>query len=307
VIAPWTKLARKGDKTYPRSFVFASIGNREYGMKLRDYDSEQILQIQEQMESRLCIRSAKYSSSTQAARKCKQKSELLKCISCSEVDGTWYSASSVTGAAFGRVDTESQIIYPNYNDGPFMHQQLDIAVPISGQDEKLEKFADRLGDSIRKFRAGLAGSKITIRLLVTRFQNEQFSSTGEMQAFRDKLKKSAALDRPGDSVLFVTVKASEFNRAKAANTLHREACHRDDCAVAVMDVDMHIASGFLRNAIMFAFAGASAYFPIMWSEYNPETVKLVEQFSPAIKKSSYSEHRVSAIELECTETLFAGG
>lgn len=295
VIAPWTKLVKKGDKEYTRSFVFSEITRLdEYGLQVTTYDSDQRSQIQREMKSRLCARSKKFATSKYAAQKCDQRMDLLKCISCSELDGTWYSASSVTGAVFGHVGSESNIKYPYYNDGPFMYQQLDIAVPISGQDEKLYAFAEHLGSSVKKFREGLLGSRISIRLLITRFSFEQFASTTELEAFQSELTKSAALDRPGDTVEFVVVEGAAFNRAKAINVLHAQACHDDDCAIAVMDVDMNISSQFLRNALIFAFPGASAYFPIMWSEYNPETVGLVDEFLTQSAKWKYTDHHVSS-------------
>ena len=82
-----------------------------------------------------------------------------------------------------------------------------------------------------------------------------------------------------DEVVFVpvgmgddnTAPIGEFSRAKAINALHRVAYHEDNTALAVVDVDLSIGPGFLRNALTYPFPQASAYFPIMWSEYNPET------------------------------------
>ncbi|VEU44988.1 unnamed protein product [Pseudo-nitzschia multistriata] len=157
-----------------------------------------------------------------------------------------------------------------------MYQQLDIAVPISGEDDKLRRFAAKLGASIKKFRSGLFGAKITIRLLITRFPFETPAvGTRGLEKFRKHLAKAAGLLDVADDVVFVPVKGvSQFSRAKAVNALHRKAYHEDNSALAVIDVDLSIESKFLRNALTYTFPGASAYFPIMFSAYDPKSVEL---------------------------------
>jgi hypothetical protein len=294
VIAPWTKLISNGGHTYPRSFVFSEVHKLdEYGLRLRKYDEEHRKEVKTLMENRLCKRAQKFATTKYDANKCNQGLELLKCTSCSDQDGIWYSMSSVTGAVFAKAEQDTNLRYPFYNDGPFLFQQLDLAVPISGQDAKLKTFALHLGSSIKKFRQGLLGSRVAIRLLVTRFKDEEFESKEAMEDFQNDLIRRAELDRPGDSVEFIMVDQSSFSRAKAVNALHAAACHNDDCVLACTDVDMNINSRFLRNALLFPFPGAAAYFPIMWSEFNPDTVSLVDKFMTDSAPWKYTDHHVS--------------
>lgn len=291
VIAPWTRLIAKGGHTYPRSFIFSEVTKLDdYGLRLRKYDDKQRKEIKESLQKRLCSRARRFSTTKYDARKCNQGMELWKCASCSEVDGNWYVASSVTGSVFGKAHQDNTVRFPYYNDGPFMYQQLDIVVPIAGQDDRLKSFALHLGSSVKKFRESLQGRRVAINLLITRFEFEEFENEAARDAFQSELIQNAELGRPGDSVAFVTVGETAFNRAKAINALHAAACHNQDCVLACTDVDMQITSNFLRNALMFAFPGASAYFPIMWSEFNPETVKLADQFMTQSAQWKFTDH-----------------
>jgi len=291
VIAPWTTLVSKGGHNFPRSFVFSEVSKLDdYGLKLRKYDDEQRKTVRRLLVDRLCHIAKKFASTKYDAQKCDQGLELWKCTTCSELDGSWYMASSVTGSAFGKADQDNTIRFPFYNDGPFMYQQLDIVVPIAHEDEKLMAFARHLGSSVKKFRESLQGRRVAIRLMITRFLDEAFESEEQQVAFQNTLIKKAELGRPGDSVEFINVAETAFSRAKAVNALHAAACHSDDCVLACTDVDMRITSHFLRNALMLAFPGASAYFPIMWSEFNPETTQLTDKFLPGSAKWVFTDH-----------------
>jgi len=259
---------------------------------LTGVDKKDNEKIKMQAARRLCARSEKYSQSAQPALRCKQNLELLKCVSCSERDGTWYTAVSETGAVFGKVHNGTKLQFPNYNDGPYMYQHLDIAVPIAGQDDKLRRFAAKLGPSIKKFRSGIFGAKITIRLLITRFSFDSPAiGTSELEEFRMQLTEAAGLVEVADRVVFVEVKDSpQFSRAKAVNALHRETFHSDDSVLACIDVDLSIESKFLRNALTYPFPNSSAYFPIMFSAFEPESVELVDKFQPQTKQWRFSKH-----------------
>jgi hypothetical protein len=264
VVAPWTTPGKiifdsksKKDKVEHRSFVFAETAklDSQYGVPITAIDKQDNEEIKKEASRRLCARSKKLSQNAQPALRCKQNLELLRCVSCSEKDGTWYSAVSETGAVFGKVFNGTSLYFPNYNDGPFMYQTLDIAVPIAGQDDKLRKFAAKLGHAIKKFRSGMFGAKITIRLLVTRFSFDSPSiGTTALEEFRLHLAEAADLVNIADDVVFVEVKdASEFSRAKAVNTLHQETYHGDNSVLALIDVDLSIQSIFLRNALTYPF------------------------------------------------------
>jgi hypothetical protein len=318
VVAPWTKMimdhapdvvnAPPGTTTHSiktRSFVFADVKQLDvdYGTPMTPLDQDEHKQIQKLLEKRLCLRSAKKTIHQQATQKCKRKVQILKCVSCTEQDGTWYSAVSQSATVFGRVMYENSnssmtVHFPNYNDGPFMYESLDIAVPIAGQDDKLVQFAARLGPSIRQFRSGLLGAKVAIRLLVTRFPFDDPSphakDAAALEAFRQNLTSATGLSDTGDGVVFVPVgmdeNLPEFSRAKAINVLHQITHHNDRTVLAAIDVDLQVGPKFLRNALTFPFPQSAAYFPIMWSQYSPETVDLVDEFMPKLKQSKFSEH-----------------
>jgi len=301
VVAPWTTPGKKlfnskskKDKVEHRSFVFAETAtlDSEYGVPMTAIDKNENEQIKKEASRRLCARSKKFSQNAQPALRCNRNLELLRCVSCSERDGTWFSAVSETGAVFGKVFNGTSLQFPNYNDGPFMYQQLDIAVPIAVQDDKLRRFAAKLGPSISRFRSGMFGAKITIRLLVTRFPFDSPSiGTPELEEFRLQLAEAAGLIDVANEVVFVEVEdVSEFSRAKAVNALHREAYHSDSSVLALIDVDLSIQSKFLRNALTYPFPNASAYFPIMFSAYDPDSIKLVDQLMPRKKHHTFSDH-----------------
>ena len=263
VVAPWTKPgklvhdAHGMEKVQVRSFVFekpARLGS-DYGVQISYTDQKEHESIEKEASRRLCERSKKASPNSQPSLRCNKNLEFLKCVTCSESDGTWYTAVSETGSVFGRVVNGTSLHFPNYNDGPFLYQQLDIAVPIAGQDDKLMRFANKLGHSVKKFRSGIFGAKITIRLLVTRFPfDEPAFGTPELEKFRENLAKATGLTDVADKVVFVEVKDSpEFSRAKAVNALHRETYHSDASVLACIDVDLSIKSKFLQNALTYPF------------------------------------------------------
>lgn len=315
VVAPWTMLkAQEGQNISKstRSFVFADITkvDVDYGVPMTSLDQAHLKSVRHELEHRLCLRSDKRSISRHATRQCKRNVEILQCVSCTEQDGIWYSAVSQTGAVFGRVDENGsidigydyspefnqtlQLHFPNYNDGPFMYERIDIAIPIAGQDDKLRKFVAQLSTSIVQFRSAMYGSKIAIRLLVSRFSfdSPSLDDDYELETFRMNLTAVAGLTRLEDQIVFVPVETNnnEFNRAKAINALHRVANHDDSSVLAVVDVDLSIGPKFLRNALTFPFPQSSAYFPIMFSEFNPDSVELVDQFFPRAKQFKFSNH-----------------
>jgi len=297
VVAPWTILARNKhnpEKVQPRSFVFAYIAklDSDYGVSFSQADKRENEQIKKQTSHRLCARSTKFSGNYQGTFRCKINVELLRCVSCSEKDGIWYSAVSQTGAVFGQVYNGTSLNYPNFNDGPFMYQQLDIAVPIAGQDQNLRKFTTQLGRAIKQFRSGLFGAKINIRLLITRFPFDKPSiKTQELEDLRLNLTETTGLVDIADEIVFVPVEGvDQFSRAKAINALHRITYHDDNSVLAVVDVDLQIGPKFLRNCLTYPFPNGSAYFPIMFSAYDPDSVLLVDQFLPKTKHNIFSDH-----------------
>jgi hypothetical protein len=160
-------------------------------------------------------------------------------------------------------------------------KNLDIGIPVSAQDEKLDEFVKFLGSSIREFRKRTHNAKVNIRLLITRYAGDVAT-----EEFRQILAKAASLDKA--SVIFVSATYSKFNRATAINSLHRRACHSKDCVLGIVDVDIQVGPGFIANALSYV-APQKVYFPIVWSEFNPENIKRVETLMGPLGK--YNEHR----------------
>lgn len=107
VVAPWTTLGKKTSRSHGkkgefelRSFVFVEPAklDSEYGVPMTTVDKNELEKIKREASRRLCARSKKSSENGQATLRCKENLDLLRCVSCSERDGTWYTAVSETGA-----------------------------------------------------------------------------------------------------------------------------------------------------------------------------------------------------------------
>ena len=145
--------------------------------------------------------------------------------------------------------------------------QLDLGVPVAGQDDKLIPFVTHLGTAMNIFRQHVMGTYV-VRLLITRYPQDDQSET-----WRQSLLHSSHVD----SVEFVMVEDTQFHRAVATNALHQQACQRTDCVLSIIDVDLTVGPGFLRNALAMVRPGIM-YFPIVFSPYRPSSVALVERF-----------------------------
>ena len=185
--------------------------------------------------------------------------------------------------------------FPEKNSGLHEFQQMDILVPCSGNDSGLLAFAAILGRSYRQFVIGGYGAGKKIRLLISRFSEDRRNDGMGEDRFRQRISASTLL-AGHDAVEFVNVESSSYNRGMALSALRQKACQSDDCLLAVVDVGVHIYPGFLRNCFTFVYPGESTYFPIFWSDFNPDSVSLVEAFYG--KKQNpihrFSPHRVSS-------------
>lgn len=65
---------------------------------------------------------------------------------------------------------------------------------------------------------------------------------------------------------------------RSANRNAAAASAPEDALLVVLDVDMHVQVGFLLRAVALVRRGATAYFPVVWSKYNPATVQAVEDW-----------------------------
>ena len=158
--------------------------------------------------------------------------------------------------------------------------QLDIGVPVAGEDGKLFQLAANLGKSIEIFRQSVEhGSDYNFRLLLTRYPQDN-----ETNAWHRDLQLASKVN----SIVFIHVK-DPFSRAGAMNLLHKHACQKDYCVFTRLDVDMEVGPGYLRNALAYVAPKKSMYFPIVWSEYRPSAVALVEAFRGPLPK--YSEQK----------------
>jgi len=166
---------------------------------------------------------------------------------------------------------------------PFPNTNIDIGVPVAGEDKKLVEFFRVLGNSIEEFRRLSESSQgsVKIRAVVTRYSQDDSSVE-----FRQRLAEEAVL--PLDQVLFVKSEEPKFHRAYAINTLH-SATKRDERSVlAIVDVDMDVGPRFIYNSLTVVGKGRF-YFPIVFSEYRPSNTRLVEQYLGMQHK--YSPHR----------------
>jgi len=159
---------------------------------------------------------------------------------------------------------------------------LDVGVPIRGRDDKMVGFAETLGKAIQEFRAKVQSPQpVDFRLLVTRYPPDDSSPS-----FQQTLATAAKLE--SQNVIFVSTNDTAFHRAQAINLLHDHTRHGGKTVLTITDVDMLVGPRFLYNALE-KVNDVTIYFPIVFSDYRPSTVLLVEQFLGP--QTRYSEHR----------------
>lgn len=139
--------------------------------------------------------------------------------------------------------------------------------------------------------------ELKFRLLVTRYPQDAQKTPQDFEALQDTLSEKTTLPKDQIKLIRVGVEDSiinldndnetplkkeefhlKFNRAHARNVLHQNACHEDDCIVTAFDVDMQVLPIFFHRALLSVTPHAKAYFPIVFSEFNPATVQLVQDF-----------------------------
>jgi hypothetical protein len=160
------------------------------------------------------------------------------------------------------------------------HEYFDIGVPIRGQDDKLLAFATFLGSSIRKFRDLNGDTTLDFRLLVTRYPDDDTTAS-----FHSKLAEKAYLSL--DKVVFAPAVDTQFHRAFAINVLHKHTRQDTNAILAITDVDLQVGPHFFANALNFVSFG-TVYFPIVWSQFRPSNVRLVEAVLGPLPK--FHEH-----------------
>lgn len=143
---------------------------------------------------------------------------------------------------------------------------------------------------------------LQFRLLVTRYPLDAQKTEADFRAFHQELSQLTTL--PLEQIEIVRVGQNNFiqdedvdvdntmdqpddehdqspqlfNRANARNTLSAAACQTDDCILTAMDVDMQVLPIFFHNALTQVKPFIQSYFPVVFSEYNPTTVQVVQDF-----------------------------
>jgi hypothetical protein len=210
--------------------------------------------------------------------------------------------------------------------------QLDMMVPVFQRDDRIRAFAASLGKAIVDYKQNANNDGTpqisTFRLLVTRFSSDETSEPNSSADFQSELAALAFLPR-NDIVMVHAPSGQAFSRSVARNLLHDNACplDLDTCLATAMDVDMEIRQEFFQHAVQMVFlmqdeenvseefptpskqqadrqivlhkntSVPTVYFPVMWSEYNPKSIQLVETFKrqkkhqPNYTLDEFSEHR----------------
>ena len=216
--------------------------------------------------------------------------KILKCISCAL---SWYTIMVSNGlhswhhVLMHRRDLDgklellesvsSNVVQRKINPKSMVHgkngkvltkQLIDIGVPWACDMRKLVGFLkDGLPDRI----AAMTPDVVDIRFIITNFGQckGDFSPThrGIHDAIRlhagHKLDHFKIVDRPDE----------QFQRAIACNILHDVA--RDHSVLLVIDVDMRLSPPYFARSLAFAVKGLSVYFPVVWSRFNPASVRKV--------------------------------
>jgi hypothetical protein len=160
---------------------------------------------------------------------------------------------------------------------PTAYRQIDIVLPVIGQEIQVVEFCTRLSVTLRtfffrSFNGRRNDQTIRVRLILP--------GSPKLPSAKD-IAELAGLPEASSVVLVDIPRGGSkalFNRARVINTLFAASCRSADCLVTTMDVDMNIVPSFFNNAMTFVQAKSSVYFPVVWSTYNPATVALVEKF-----------------------------
>jgi len=176
-------------------------------------------------------------------------------------------------------------------------QEEEVSAKITdndGQEEEGKSKPSRDMDSMIASGSQEDGRDLGLRFrfLITRYPADAQKSEADLAALHGELSKLTTLAQDDIEIISAGQREEEepndeqensnlqhqFNRAKARNILHKHACHLDACLVTVMDVDMHVLPIYFHRALTVVKPYRQAYFPIVFSEFNPETVQRVQDF-----------------------------
>ena len=147
-------------------------------------------------------------------------------------------------------------------------QLIDIGVPWACDLKKLMNF---LKDGLPDRSAAMAPDVVDIRFIITNFGLCGKDNSPSHKAIHDAIRLHAGhkldhfkiVDRPDE----------QFQRAAACNILH-DIC-REESVLLVVDIDMRLGTPYFARALAFAVKGSSVYFPVVWSRFNPASVRKV--------------------------------
>eukprot|EP00940_MAST-03C_sp_MAST-3C-sp2_P000484 g484.t1 len=289
--APWTV---HREKNMSKMFVLETYRpfSVEYSVKTQSNEfasfverfSDLVTRLSDRREIRWIDDSAS-GSRTDVVIKVKEKSlTVRKCINCATA---WYSTSvGVHDRGRGSIHFTPSIV-PTFltknekdTNSKIYHRQsshkFDIAVPYAC-----------LLDTLLEFASLLPLSKLPraydVRLLVTNYECRASSAKNNISSIELRKVLAARSHLAPDKVVVVDTLGS-FERAKSCNALH--AIARDDATLLVIDVDMRISPAYFENAEALVVAGASVYFPIVWSTYSPQSLKRIACFRANATKLS---------------------
>lgn len=126
---------------------------------------------------------------------------------------------------------------------------------------------------------------LRFRLIITRYPLDTQKTEADFEVLHKELTQLTTLPlenieiiRVGHDALDVEEFPLKFNRAHARNVLQDNACQVEACIVTAMDVDMQILPIYFHRALKNVIPVKQSYFPIVFSEYNPNTVQMVQDF-----------------------------
>lgn len=151
--------------------------------------------------------------------KCKSKLDIYQCVSCSN-SSTWYSAISNNGTGavhgfFNARDKVDTLLTSNYEmDGLLWFSRLDIALPVSGNEEELDEFCVRLGATIDTIQRSSMGKNLATRLLLTRYESSGTTSRS-VDALRNLVSDLTKLKIEDIIIVHVSNANNYYSRANA--------------------------------------------------------------------------------------------
>ena len=153
---------------------------------------------------------------------------------------------------------------------------LDIGIPISGKEVEMNTFATTIAQAVQDLRTLHGAKEIEVRLLLSAYAQDDTSLAHKLSL----QSKSGVND-----VIFVPVTGRQtFSRAASMDAIRQRACYHHHhaieqretrCALALVDVDMHVGVEFFVNVLNHVTSG-NVYFPIVFSTYRPSTILLIE-------------------------------